>query len=84
MSGQCLKVYAGADCNLFSGSITTKSEEMKKLFRTYAYNLLIQSTLSVIEPPRGKTNNVVSEQVGHKAVCKSTEKKLEASNFGFK
>ena len=30
------------------------------------------------EPPRGKTNNVVSEQVRHKPACKSTEKKLEA------
>ena len=26
------------------------------------------------EPPRGKTNNVVSEQVGHKPACTSTEK----------
>ena len=28
---------------------------------------------SVYEPPRGKTNNVVSEQVRHKAGCTSTE-----------
>ena len=26
------------------------------------------------EPPRGKTNNVVSEQVQHKLACTSTEK----------
>ena len=26
------------------------------------------------EPPRGKTNNVVSEQVRHKPACTSTEK----------
>ena len=26
------------------------------------------------EPPRGKTNNVVSEQVRHKPACRSTEK----------
>ena len=26
------------------------------------------------EPPRGKTNNVVSKQVGHKPSCTSTEK----------
>ena len=26
------------------------------------------------EPPRGKTNNVVSEQVQHKPACTSTEK----------
>ena len=28
----------------------------------------------IIEPPRGKTNNVVSEQVRHKPTCTSTEK----------
>ena len=28
----------------------------------------------VYEPPRGKTNNVVSEQVRHKPTCTSTEK----------
>ena len=27
----------------------------------------------IIEPPRGKTNNVVSEQVRHKPACTSTE-----------
>ena len=26
------------------------------------------------EPPRGKTNNMVSEQVRHKSACTSTEK----------
>ena len=26
------------------------------------------------EPPHGKTNNVVSEQVRHKSACTSTEK----------
>ena len=35
------------------------------------------------EPPRGKTNNVVSEQVRHKPACKSTTKswKLEISDL---
>ena len=35
------------------------------------------------EPPRGKTNNVVSEQVRHKQICTSTEKsqKLEISDL---
>ena len=35
------------------------------------------------EPPRGKTNNVVSEQVPHKPTCTSTEKsyKLEISDL---
>ena len=36
----------------------------------------LQSSLcpNRIEPPRGKTNNVVSEQVRHKPNCKVTEK----------
>ena len=29
---------------------------------------------NIIEPPRGKTKNVVSEQVRHKPTCTSTEK----------
>ena len=35
------------------------------------------------EPPRGKTNNVVSEQVRHKPTCTSTENsyKLEISDL---
>ena len=35
------------------------------------------------EPPRGKTNNVVSEQVRHKPVCAVTETglKLEISDL---
>ena len=38
---------------------------------------------SLNEPPRGKTNNVVSEQVRHKPTCTSTEKsmKLEISDL---
>ena len=38
--------------------------------------------LLIYEPPRGKTNNVVSEQVRHKPTCTVT-KKLDALNFGF-
>ena len=30
--------------------------------------------LATFEPPRGKTNNVVFEQVRHKPTCTSTEK----------
>ena len=39
--------------------------------------------LTTFEPPRGKTNNVVSEEVRHKPTCTSTEKsqKLEISDF---
>ena len=37
----------------------------------------------IFKPPRGKTNNVVSEQVRHKPACTSTEKskKLEISDL---
>ena len=37
----------------------------------------------IIEPPRGKTNNVVSEQVPHKPTCTCTEAgyKLEISDL---
>ena len=31
------------------------------------------SICTIYEPPRGKTNNVVSEQVRHKPTCTSTE-----------
>ena len=39
--------------------------------------------LVTFEPPREKTNNVVSEQVRHKPACTSTEKsyKLEISDL---
>ena len=37
------------------------------------YVTVIQA-VSIIEPPRGKTNNVVSEQDRHKPTCTSTEK----------
>ena len=43
----------------------------KRVFSS-AHDALVAS-LS-FEPPRGKTNNVVSEQVGHKPTCTSTEK----------
>ena len=32
------------------------------------------NTGKINEPPRGKTNNVVSEQARHKPTCTSTEK----------
>ena len=37
-------------------------------------NIDTSDTLPIYEPPRGKTNNVVSEQVRHKPACTSTEK----------
>ena len=43
---------------------------------TRAYDAIVARTN---EPPRGKTNNVVFEQVRHKPT-----RWLEASNFGFR
>ena len=39
----------------------------------FLHNVLIYSSGS-FEPPRGKTNNVVPEQVRHKPACTSTGK----------
>ena len=36
--------------------------------------MIMSGRVLVNEPPRGKTNNVVSEQVRHKPACTSTEK----------
>ena len=37
-------------------------------------NKMFSAFPSVLEPPRGKTNNVVSEHVQHKPTCTNTEK----------
>ena len=45
----------------------------------------IPVTAVIIEPPRWKTNNVVSEQVRHKLSCIVTEDGyVEAGDFGFR
>ena len=44
----------------------------------YGCNLQPNNINFANEPPRGKTNNVVSEQVQHKPTCTSIEKELEA------
>ena len=41
----------------------------------HVHNLSLESTSPIFEPPGGKTNNVVSEQVRHKPACTSTEKR---------
>ena len=66
MRGQC---SAGQKVNFYS---------CKKIFRKKMSICHLQ-LLFYYEPPRGKTNNVVSEQVRHKPTCTSTEKseKLE-------
>ena len=39
------------------------------------YTSMLDDVITTLsEPPRGKTNNVVSEQVRHKPTCTSTEK----------
>ena len=38
------------------------------------YNRVDGTVCKYYEPPRGKTNNVVSEQVRHKPTCTSTER----------
>ena len=35
--------------------------------------LLVSDSRLIYEPPHGKTNNVVSDQVRHKPTCTSTE-----------
>ena len=37
------------------------------------YSDYIITMQAIYEPPRGKSNNVVSEQVRHKPTCTSTE-----------
>ena len=56
-----------------------KSPEPKahrRAYMTAVHPLLLLSCphCSKFEPLHGKTNNVVSEQVGHKPTCTSTEK----------
>ena len=50
----------GGHCHDLYGDLLLE-EEVTGMFNSY-------------EPPRGKTNNVVSEQVRHKPACTSTEK----------
>ena len=39
-----------------------------------ASRLYMLVNITILEPPRGKTNNVVSEQVRQKSTCTVTEK----------
>ena len=51
--------------------------------RKVRHDISLYTPISQYEPSRGKTNNVVSEQVRHKLACTSTEKswKLEISDL---
>ena len=53
------------------------------VYKTYMPVLFIYLFIYLFEPPRGQTNNVVSEQVRHKPTCTSTEKSynLEISDL---
>ena len=60
-------------------TIAQNKDHFKLLIRTAlnaAINIDCGSSMEIhqYEPPRGKTNNVVSEQVRHKSTCTSTEK----------
>ena len=64
-----------------SGTILTS--EMERKTSNHWSKLTLKNQLAVAktyqeyiinEPPRGKTNNVVSAQVRHKPACTSTEK----------
>ena len=57
-------------------TIKTHFQGLRKqsVIETQTYeNFKFPDTISVNEPPCGKTNNVVSEQVRHKPACTSTE-----------
>ena len=55
------------------GAHTLAVEAWKDQLKALA-GKLTQRNITTCEPPRGKTNNVVSEQVRHKPTCTSTEK----------
>ena len=89
MSYVALRIIKPTLTELFSGfcekdvHVSPKEDEEKdrpKLISNFA-RWVKQTTTndkeelmqSINEPPRGKTNNVVSEQVRHKPTCTSTE-----------
>ena len=65
-------VIVDAQESIFRLEQTTTNINMKsmEIGRKMFYKVLFLPN----EPPRGKTNNVVSEQVRHKPACTSTEK----------
>ena len=54
------------------GQVRQISLEAQKTARFSKFSM--KRDCSTYEPPRGKTNNVVSEQVRHKSACTVTEK----------
>ena len=53
---------------------TLDMDSLLEIFETaYINNVQVFNNIHVYVPPRGKTNNVVSEQVRHKLACTVTE-----------
>ena len=52
----------------------TSRQRLTKLINVGARGRSKSRIMSRYEPPRGKTNNVVFDQVQHKPACTSTEK----------
>ena len=73
-------IVVSLDCHIFSGhksSTTAQNKGFSFVHMHYALMIVYHRSLKsyfIFEPPRGKTNNVVSEQVEHKPACTSTEK----------
>ena len=53
-------------------SVSVQASLCQTWWKTTKTGLLLMG-LILYEPPRGKTNKVVSEQVGHKPACAVTE-----------
>ena len=81
------------ECGGYQTLLLDSSDVIGYIYERQKHNPIISITKSIIfrrisfdeiyEPPRGKTNNVVSEQVWHKSGCTVTEAgyKLEISDL---
>ena len=70
-----------AKTNLYKTTNTNCASAWILLNTRQIHYMIIVSSSTINEPPRGKTNNVVSEQVRHKPGCTVTDAgwKLEIS-----
>ena len=66
------KIFCISIANNLIG-LTIKPITSKRLLRQFTNDIPAGKTGLAFEPPRGKTNNVVSEQVQHKPGCTSRE-----------
>ena len=53
------------------------AKTLRPTLRSYRHAGQQGEWISKFEPPHGKTNNLVSDQVGHKPVCAVTETGLK-------